>query len=54
LFQDSAFPNYHYLKFVFDGKHLAATMYRVKDPAAHTCDWEVKDEFIVSAKSRGL
>lgn len=48
-FQDPAFPNYHYLKFVFDGQALNATMYRVKDPDAVTPSFEVKDTFIIPA-----
>lgn len=46
-FQDAAFPNYHYLKFVFDGKTLSATMYRVRDPAASAPSYEVKDTFTI-------
>jgi len=46
-FQDPAFPNYHYVKFVFDGKALIATMYRVQDPAASTPSFEVKDTFTI-------
>ncbi len=48
-FQDPAFPNYHYIKFVFDGKALKATMERVQDPAAATPTYEVKDTFEVPA-----
>jgi 3',5'-cyclic AMP phosphodiesterase CpdA len=48
LFQDNSFPNYHYLKFVFDGTSLQATMYRVKDPSAATPSWEIKDAFAIS------
>jgi len=46
-FQDPAFPNYHYLKFVCDGKTLSATMYRVQDPSASAPTWEVKDTFTI-------
>jgi hypothetical protein len=46
-YQDAAFPNYHYLKFVYDGKELKATMYRVKDPEASEPAWEIKDTFAV-------
>ncbi len=48
-FQDPAFPNYHYIKFAFDGKELKATMYRVQDPAAATPTFEVKDSFDIKA-----
>jgi acid phosphatase type 7 len=47
LFQDSAFPNYHYLKFVFDGKDLRGMMYRVQNPEASAPTWEVKDTFLI-------
>ncbi|HEY0796974.1 MAG TPA: metallophosphoesterase [Acidisarcina sp.] len=50
LYQDPAFPNYHYLKFIFDGKRLNATMYRIADPTATTFQTEVKDTFIVDEK----
>ena len=49
-FQDPAFPNYHYLKFVFDGKELQATMYRVKTPEASEATWEIKDTFTIPVK----
>ena len=47
LFKWNGFPNYHYLKFVFDGTSLRATMYRVKDPSSTQPSWEVKDTFTV-------
>jgi len=47
-FQDPAFPNYHYVKFTFDGKIVSATMFRVKDPDAATPSWEVKDTFSIT------
>jgi len=46
-FQDPIFPNYHYIRFVFDGKTLGAKMYRVQDPAASAPDYEVKDTFTI-------
>ena len=48
LYQNTEFPNYHYVKFVLDGKILRATMYRLADPDAGT--WEAKDKFDVQAK----
>jgi acid phosphatase type 7 len=42
-YQDSSFPNYHYLKFVLEGNALKATMIRLADP--NTLAWEVKDTF---------
>jgi hypothetical protein len=44
-YQDSSFPNYHYLKFVLEGETLKATMFRLADP--NTLAWEVKDTFEV-------
>ena len=44
-YQDSSFPNYHYLKFVLAGDTLKATMFRLADP--NTLEWEVKDTFEV-------
>ena len=46
-FQDPAFPNYHYVKFIYDGKALQATMYRVKAPEASEPAWEIKDTFVI-------
>ena len=48
LYQDSGFPNYHYVKFVLDGQSLHGTMYRLADPNAGT--WEAKDKFEIRAK----
>lgn len=47
LYQSPEFPNYHYVKFVLDGKSLRATMYRLADPNAGT--WDAKDKFEVRA-----
>jgi acid phosphatase type 7 len=48
LFQDSGFPNYHYVKFVLEADTLRATMYRLADTAGGT--WETKDNFEIRAK----
>ena len=48
LYQDTAFPNYHYIKFVLQGDILKGTMYRLTDPAAPK--WEIKDTFEIHAK----
>ena len=45
LYQDKSFPNYHYLRFDFDGERLNVTMYRVQDPLASGPSWEIKDSF---------
>jgi len=47
LYQDTAFPNYHYLEFVRDRDGLAATMVRVADPGAASPSWQEKDHFEV-------
>jgi len=48
-YQDPSFPNYHYIRFSFDGKSLNAAMYRVKNPEAANPDWEVKDTFRIDS-----
>ena len=52
LYQSNEFPNYHYLKFVFEGNKLTATMIRVADPEASAPQWEEKDHFEVEAADR--
>ena len=49
LYQNNDFPNYHYLKFIFEGNKLTATMIRVADPEASAPQWEEKDHFEVQA-----
>jgi hypothetical protein len=49
LYQNNEFPNYHYLKFVFEGNQLTATMIRVANPDGLTPQWEEKDHFEVRA-----
>ena len=50
LYQDNAFPNFHYLKFVLEGKQMKATMYRLADATAAVPEWQAKDTFLVKAK----
>jgi 3',5'-cyclic AMP phosphodiesterase CpdA len=50
LFQDKAFPNYHYVRFEFDGKQLNAVMYRLVDPRSTPATWEKKDSFVIPVK----
>ena len=50
LFQDNAFPNYHYIRFDFDGNQLNAVMYRLADPKANPLVWEKKDYFVLKPK----
>ncbi len=49
LYQGNEFPNYHYLKYVFRGNQLTATMIRVANPEGPTAQWEEKDHFEVQA-----
>ena len=49
LYQDSVFPNYHYLRFVENGDKMEATMIRVADPDASSPSWEEKDHFEIRA-----
>jgi acid phosphatase type 7 len=46
-YQDTSFPNYHYVKFAFAEGSLKGTMYRLADP--RTLAWEVKDTFEIPA-----
>jgi hypothetical protein len=50
LYQDTSFPNYHFVEFVLNGDTLEGKMYRVADPEADTPTWEVKDTFTIHAK----
>ena len=49
LYQDSSFPNYHYMRFVEDKDRLHATMIRVANPDGAAPIWEEKDHFEVPA-----
>jgi hypothetical protein len=46
-YQDSSFPNFHYVKFVLSGNALKGTMVRLAHPDG--AEWEVKDTFEVQA-----
>lgn len=48
LYQDSSFPNYHYVKFTCEQHQLSARMFRVQDPEADHPVWTLKDTFAVS------
>lgn len=50
LYQDTAFPNYHYVKCVLDGQTLKSTMYRASQPDNADSPFEVKDTFSLTAK----
>lgn len=49
LYQDTGFPNFHYVKFVLDGDTLKGTMYRL-DPDAASPAFQEKDSFQLRAK----
>jgi hypothetical protein len=48
-YQDRAFPNYHYVKFVLQGNKLTAEMIRVADEKSKSPKWEVRDRFEIVA-----
>ncbi|HVJ07061.1 MAG TPA: metallophosphoesterase [Acidisarcina sp.] len=50
LYQDTAFPNFHYILLTLRGKRMEATMYRVADPKAETFKLEDKDHFELVAR----
>ena len=53
LYQDTAFPVYHYLLLDIADHKLHAVMWKVKDPEAATLEGEVKDEFTITAAPAG-
>lgn len=53
LYHDSAFPNYHYVRFVLDGENMTGTMIRVADPDAAIPAWQEKDHFAIRAAAGG-
>jgi len=48
LYQDTSFPNFHYVKLELDGGKLNGTMVRLANPRAPL--WEIKDSFNIRAK----
>jgi hypothetical protein len=50
LYQDTGFPNFHYVKFELEVDQLKATMYRLADPNAKKLDWQEKDHFVIKKK----
>ena len=52
LYQDSAFPNYSYVKIVKNGDTMDGAMIRVADPVASTPSWQEKDHFEIPAVAR--
>ncbi|HWC18715.1 MAG TPA: metallophosphoesterase [Terriglobales bacterium] len=54
FYKDLSFPNYHYVKFAFDGKRISASMIRLVDPEADKPKWEEKDRFVIEPIHRSL
>lgn len=52
IYQDTAFPIYHYVKAVLEGRTLKSTMYRASEPDNPDSKFEVKDTFSLTAKAR--
>jgi hypothetical protein len=49
LYQDSAFPNYNYVRIIENGDTMHGTMIRVANPDASAPTWEEKDHFEIPA-----
>ncbi len=49
LYQDSAFPNYSYVRIVENGDTMEGTMIRIADPDASTPSWQEKDHFEITS-----
>lgn len=50
LYTNQAFPNYHYIRFVFDGNKVQGSMIRIGDPLTNEPSWEMKDRFDVQRR----
>ena len=50
LYQDTSFPNFHYVRFELETDQLKATMFRLTDPNAKKLDWQEKDHFVIKKK----
>jgi hypothetical protein len=50
LYQDTGFPNFHYVRFDLEADQLKATMFRLADPDAKKLVWEEKDHFVIKKK----
>ena len=49
LYQSTDFPNFHYVKFEFDGKNLHGTMIRLNMRSASADQWQTRDQFLIPA-----
>lgn len=50
LYQDSDFPNYHFVEFTLEGNEMIGKMYRFAGGSAAQSQWEVKDTFKIEAQ----
>jgi hypothetical protein len=50
LYQNTDFPNFHYVKFALEKNQLSATMFRLADPQAATPEWQSRDSFAIKKK----
>ena len=50
LYQNTDFPNYHFVEFTLQGDTLSGKMIRLADPAAAEPRWDVRDTFDIKAK----
>ena len=51
FYKDPGLPNYHFLKFEFDGIRIRASMIRLLNPDAAKPEWEIKDRFVIEPVS---
>ena len=50
LYQDTGFPNYHFVEFTLQGETIIGRMYRLVDGSKTLSQWEVKDVFTIKVK----
>lgn len=49
LYQDTGFPNYHFVEFTLQVKTMTGKMYRFTDKPEAATQWDVKDTFEIKA-----
>jgi hypothetical protein len=52
LYQDTQFPNFHYVRFELEKDKLKATMIRLVDPDAKKLSWKEMDHFTIDKKKQ--
>jgi Icc-related predicted phosphoesterase len=50
LYQDTGFPNYHFVEFTLRGKKIVGQMYRFSVEPSSPSRWELKDRFEIKAR----